>query len=311
VEGVKASLSFMRARFPDWSAEGTSAVLHEVRSGWADAGRTLEALAGIARVEGVSIFEGVEVVGFDLNEGGVASVETTSGSIQCEVVVVAPGPWARDLWRMLNLDDTVRLGESTEPVFHYWGVREGEFLHAEAGLDANAPVVHLDVDRPLISTGDGTMVLESPWGIYFRPSVGGAIACGGLPVALEPEVQLDPYGPSHAVIGQADPSFDRSSSIALAWALARFRDRPHGWQVTSFVAPTCFTPDSYPIVGFVRDNVYVVVDSNHGFKLLALGKLAATEIVNGEPCAELDPFRMDRFSLNATHPTSSSPYPWT
>jgi hypothetical protein len=64
-------------------------------------------------------------------------------------------------------------------------------------------------------------------------------------------------------------------------------------------------------VGFVRDNVYVVVDSNHGFKLLALGKLAATEIVNGEPCAELDPFRMDRFSLNATHPTSSSPYPWT
>ena len=60
----------------------------------------------------------------------------------------------------------------------------------------------------------------------------------------------------------------------------------------------------------MRDNVYVVLDANHGFKLLALGKLAAEELA-GEPVAELEPFRLARFADAAVHPKSASPYPWT
>lgn len=311
IEGARATRSFMRAQFSDWSASGTAAVLQEERGGWADARRTLDALAGIARAEGAVILEGIEVVGFEFESGAVVSVETSGGSIRCEIVVVAPGPWARDFWRMLELDETVPCEGGSEPVFHYWGVREGEFLHADAAFDPNAPVVHLDVDQPLVSPEDGATVLHAPWGIYFRPSLAGAIACGGLPVPMPSDVALDPYGPSHQEVGRGDPSFDRSSALALAWALARFRDRPNAWRVTSFVAPTCFTPDSYPIVGFARDNAYVIVDSNHGFKLLALGQLAAAEIVDGSPRPELDPFRAGRFSVSAVHPSSASPYPWT
>jgi hypothetical protein len=61
----------------------------------------------------------------------------------------------------------------------------------------------------------------------------------------------------------------------------------------------------------VRDNVYAIVDSNHGFKLLALGKLAAAELKTGERPDELEPFGIERFAAEMTHPESSSPYPWT
>ena len=79
---------------------------------------------------------------------------------------------------------------------------------------------------------------------------------------------------------------------------------------SSYGAQTCLTPDSYPVVGFLRENVYAVLDSNHGFKMLALGKLAVTEIL-GKPQPELHAFRLARFATAAFHPASSSPYPWT
>jgi hypothetical protein len=53
-----------------------------------------------------------------------------------------------------------------------------------------------------------------------------------------------------------------------------------------------------------------VLDSNHGFKMLALGKLAAAEL-DGERQAALDAFRLDRFGAGVLHPESASPYPWT
>jgi len=279
-------------RFPDWRATGSAALLHERRSGWADAQTTVEALAGMARSAGARIVEGVEVTGFDR---GI--VETTAGPITCETFVVAPGPWARDAWRLLELPP--RLGD--ERAFHYWQVREGEFAVAGATLDGRGPVIHLDADVAI----DG---LPTPWGIYFRPGIGGGVALGGLPVALDDDCELDPYGPSHPELGSTDAAFDTAVTGALSWALGRFEGA--AWSGGSFAAQTCFTPDSYPIVGVVRENVYAVLDSNHGFKLLALGQLAAAELLGGDEPA-LAPFRVDRFDRAAEHPASASPYPWT
>jgi glycine/D-amino acid oxidase-like deaminating enzyme len=312
--GETASRTYMRQRFADWSATGATAVLHEERSGWADAQRTLTALAGMTRSYGARVLEGVEVLAFEYIGDAVASVVTSHGAVECDVVVIAPGPWARDLWTMLGLATSLDLDTDDGPdradVFHYWLVREGEFHHSRAGLEPRAPVVHLDVDVPLLAE-DGAVLVDSPWGIYFRPGLGGGVACGGLPLPLDEHCPLDPYGPSHVEYGRPDPAFHATTTAALDWALSRFRAREVSWSSTTFAAPTCFTPDSHPIVGFVRENVYALLDSNHGFKLLALGKLGAAEIVSGARCAELDPFRMERFSANAVHPVSSSPYPWT
>jgi len=300
----------LRGIFPDWRAEGATASLHEARSGWADAGTTVAALAGMARSAGVRIVEGVEVTGFELTDGAVTGVETTAGPIACEAVVVAPGPWARDLWRMLALPDEIRVGEGLQPAFHYWQVREGEYGHERETLDPQAPVVHLDADVPLVSLQDGSILQRAPWGIYFRPGLGGGIACGGLPLALETDCVLDPYGPSHPELGATSAAFDETMTTSLTWALGRFGDTNAGWTSSSFAAPTCFTPDSYPIVGFVRENAYAVLDSNHGFKMLALGKLAAGELL-GDEAPELAAFRLGRFAEAALHPVSASPYPWT
>jgi hypothetical protein len=147
-----------------------------------------------------------------------------------------------------------------------------------------------------------------PWGIYFRPGLGGGVAVGGLPLALDPDCELDPYGPSHPQLGATDPAFDGAVTGALTWSLARFEHST--WTGTTFAAQTCFTPDSYPVAGFVRDGVYAVLDSNHGFKLLALGRLAASELLGATEPA-LEPFRLERVSAAALHPVSASPYPWT
>jgi methylglutamate dehydrogenase subunit A len=294
--GPDPTRAHMLGLFPDWRAAGSTAALHEARSGWADASTTLAALAGMARSVGVRIVEGVEITGFDGK-----TVETTAGSIACEALVVAPGPWARDVWQLLDLPLTLDVAGETRRPFHYWQVREGEFSAAGAALDPRDPVVHLDADAPV----DG---LPVPWGIYFRPGISGGVALGGLPLALDADCELDPYGPSHPELGATDSAFDGAVTGALSWALSRFDGAP--WSGTSFAAQTCFTPDSYPIAGFVCDGVYALLDSNHGFKLLALGQLAARELL-GEQQPALAPFRLDRFAGAPLHSASASPYPWT
>lgn len=110
--------------------------------------------------------------------------------------------------------------------------------------------------------------------------------------------------------GVTSPAFDRALTSTLAWALGRFEGEHEGWSCTSGASPTCFTPDSYPMVGFVREGAYAVLDSNHGFKMLALGKLAAAELLGAE-APELAAFRLERFAAAELHPVSASPYPWT
>lgn len=300
VRGEAAVEATMRGLYPDWRATGSAALLHETRSGWADAGTTVAALAGMARAAGVAIVEGVEVTGI-----GDAAVETTAGPIRCEATVLAPGPWARELWRLAGLPATLEVAGKSRPAFHYWQVREGEYEHAVERLDARAPVVHLDADVPVSAH------LPDHWGIYFRPGLGRGVAVGGLPLALADDCELDPYGPSHPELGQTTPEFDEAMTAALCWTLGRFDGPPASWMCTSGASQTCFTPDSYPIVGWLRDGVYGVLDSNHGFKMLALGELAAEELVTGSEAASLEAFRLERFASAELHPASASPYPWT
>jgi len=131
-----------------------------------------------------------------------------------------------------------------------------------------------------------------------------------LPLPLDPDCELDPYGPSHPELGTTTRGFDEAVTRAMSWALGRFDGAFDSWTCSSYGAQTCFTPDSYPVVDFLRENVYAIFDSNHGFKMLALGKLAAAEIL-GRRQSELDAFRLSRFAVGALHPASSSPYPWT
>jgi hypothetical protein len=59
-----------------------------------------------------------------------------------------------------------------------------------------------------------------------------------------------------------------------------------------------------------RENVYVIADSNHGFKMIGVGELVAAELL-GEKRALLEPFRFARYAAGRLHPVSNSPFPWS
>ena len=59
-----------------------------------------------------------------------------------------------------------------------------------------------------------------------------------------------------------------------------------------------------------RENVHIIADSNHGYKMIGVGKLVAEEVL-GEKSKLLEPFRFSRFVEGKLHPTSNSPFPWS
>jgi glycine/D-amino acid oxidase-like deaminating enzyme len=293
VVGADACREYLTWSWPDWEAP-VEALLHERRGGWADAMQTVRHLAAQARAAGVEIREGVEVLGF---EDGRAL--TSEGPIEYETLLLATGPWAGAL---LNLE------------LRYMKAQEGEFTLAGPGLSGRAggeaPVIHLDQTLPLMSDRDGRVLVDGPWGIYFRMGrTGTGITGGGLPVMLD-QIELDPYGPDNPEHA-AEPAFEEFFTSGLACAMRRFRGHAEDWRVTAAGGVIGHTADNYPICDWVADGVYAIVDSGHGFKTLAIGWLAAGEIARGAADPRLEPFRAARFERGEPLAASKGPYPWT
>jgi glycine/D-amino acid oxidase-like deaminating enzyme len=312
VTGDDGCREYLTWTWPDWEAP-VAALLHERRGGWADSLQTVRHLAARARAAGARIREGVEVTGFERSGDRVLAVSTGEGPVPCEAVVAAAGPWAGGLWRLLGLDPHVEVRAERRPLLQYWKAQEGEFTLAGVGLSGRAggeaPVVHLDQSQPLRSDRDGTVLVDGPWGIYFRMGrTGEGITGGGMPVLLD-DCELDPYGPDnpeHAV----EPAFRELFTSGLAAALRRFRGHAADWRMSAAGGIVAHTPDNYPVCDWVLENVYAIVDSGHGFKTLAVGRLAA-EDVSGPREPRLEPFRLERFARGELHAASKGPYPWT
>ena len=71
-----------------------------------------------------------------------------------------------------------------------------------------------------------------------------------------------------------------------------------------------FTPDNVPVFDYVADNAWVIADSNHGFKMIGVGKLTAQMLVHGDKPDELKPFTLDRYRTGATFGDRNSNCPW-
>src|SRR5215211_407761 len=220
VVGAERGHEYLSWTWADWDAP-VEALLHERRGGWADAMQTVRHLADRARAAGVEIREGVEVVGFE----GVERVLTSAGPLACEALVLAAGPWAGSLGQLVGL----------ELELSYMKAQEGEFALPGAALSGRAggeaPVVHLDQTLPLRSDRDGRVLVDGPWGIYFRMGrTGTGVTGGGLPVMLDAP-QLDPYGPldnpGHAV----EEDFEEFLTSGLAAAMRRFRGHSGEWRL--------------------------------------------------------------------------------
>ena len=325
IEGEADSLAYMKGFFGDWQAQGITSVLHEKPGGYANNSLAMQGLANMARDKGVTLQGNTEVTGFVRDAAGaVTAVETSQGRIQCEQVVIGAGPWAKQFWDMLELPNQVDIKgadgtlHTDVPMWIYWSLQEGtlgvdpDFLKTDAGH--MPPVIHVDSTAPLYSTTDGALVTDQMWGIYYKPDFHfGGIQGGAAPFPIErsaEEVSVDPYGPK-------SPEFIVGESFAEMWvsALAHCQKRFEGKVPLFKKEPSggigAFTPDSFPVFDRVCDNVMFLADSNHGYKMLGVGKLVAEELLSGQRDALLKPFRLARYAEGDLHPTSNSPFPWS
>ncbi|TCK26795.1 NAD(P)/FAD-dependent oxidoreductase [Pseudonocardia endophytica] len=322
VEGVDACNAYMREIFADWQAPGISILLHEKRGGYANNTLSLAGLAGMVREAGVRIETGVSVTGFERDGGRVGAVVTDQGTVACDAVVVAVGPWVRDIWSMLGLPETITVQDGgvdhpDRPMWTYWALQEGtlevdpeEFTDNRGGFP---PVVHVDSDAPLHDDTDGSLVTDAMWGIYYKPDFHfGGVQGGASPERIDRPagtVAVDPYGPASPEF-TVDDSFVRMWTSALAACHKRFERKRGLYSTEPSGGIGAFTPDSFPVFDTFRGNAYVIADSNHGYKMLGVGELVARELL-GEHQPLLEPFRFDRYRTGDLHPTSHSPFPWS
>jgi len=324
IEGEKDSLTYMRGLFDDWQAQGITSVLHEKRGGYANNTASIYGLARKAEAEGVRIVTGLKVVGFRKDgAGAVTAVETERGPISCDSVIVGVGPWVKQIWDMLELPAAIEVKgrdgrlHRDVPMWVYWSLQEGTL-----GVDPNyqktndgrmPPVIHVDTDAPLRSDVDGSLITDRMWGIYYKPDFNfGGVQGGAMPYRIETdpaEVAVDPYGPESPDFIVGD-DFAHMWCSALAFCQKRFEGQIGRYKKEPSGGIGCFTADSFPVFDRFCQNVYVIADSNHGYKMIGVGKLVADDIV-GAGAELLEPFRFSRFAAGRLHPTSHSPFPWS
>jgi glycine/D-amino acid oxidase-like deaminating enzyme len=325
IEGGADCAAYMREIFDDWQAQGITSVLHEKKGGYANNTAALYGLASKAEAKGVRILTGVTVTGFTRSQtsGAVSAVVTDKGEIACDQLVIAVGPWVAKFWDMLELPKAVDIkgpdGQvlADVPMWRYWCLEEGvlgvdpDFQKTNSG--DLPPVIHVDSDQPLISDVDGSVITEEMWGIYYKPDFHfNGVQGGAMPYKVErpvDEVAIDPYGPDSPEF-IVDANFAHMWCSALAFCQKRFEGQIGKFRKEPSGGLGCFTPDSFPVFDRFCENVYVIADSNHGYKMIGVGKLVAEELLHGKS-ALLEPFRLSRYAEGKLHPTSNSPFPWS
>ena len=324
IEGEADCTKYMKGLFDDWQAKGITSVLHEKKGGYANNLASMKGLAAKATNEGVRIIPGIKVTGFKYGSGGaISAVETDSGVIRTDYVIVGVGPWVKTVWDMLDLPKTIiikgRDGEvhSGIPMWAYWCLQEGTLgVDPAAGLLNDGrmpPVLHVDTDVALYSDIDRSLITNEIWGIYYKPDFSMAGVQGG---AMPYKIQTDPDNVKVDPYGTASPEFVVGDDFAQMWcsALAFCQKRYEGKYPLYRKEPSggigALAPDSFPVFDVFRQNCYIIADSNHGYKMIGVGKLVAQEVL-GQKSAILEPFRFSRYAEGRLHPVSHSPFPWS
>ena len=318
----KDAKTFLKEIWPDFRTDGIDVVLHEKISGYAGTRQAVAGLAQKCRDHGVRILSGVEVQGYDTTSGRVSAVKTNKGEIRCDAVIWGLGAWTPKHWAMLGKPDSVEAryadGETQKKdMWTYWRLLEGEVYTPDfqyrTAADRDPPVLHVELmNTPLVDQMTGKELSDNVY-IYWkngaermdRPGVQG----GTMPIKIGPKAKTEPYGHANDEY-QADAWFADYMTSAMGQLMGRFekcrplfRERRNG-------GIGAFTPDNVPIFDWVAPNVYMIADSNHGFKMTGVGKLVAQMLVGGNRVSELMPFALDRFQKGKTFGKSNSHCPW-
>jgi methylglutamate dehydrogenase subunit A len=313
----------LKAIWPDFNTEKTHCVLHERPSGYAGTHMAVWGLDQKCRQWGVQRVFGAEVTGYDMQGGRARAVHTSMGDIRAEVVVIAPGAWLPMHWDWLGMPNTIDMHypdggvETAQDMWTYWRLLEGE-VYLDKASDfrtadgKDSPVLHVELmDTPVVAE-DGRHISDQfyMYTRYAAERVGVPGLQGGtVPIKMGPKAEVEPYGHLNDLY-QADDWFADYYCATLSYLFGRFKGVRGQFKERRNGGIGAFTPDNVPIFDFVKDNVFMMADSNHGFKMIGAGNLAAQALVTGNKPADLVPFSMDRYAKGATFGDRNSNSPW-
>jgi len=318
----KDAREFLTGIWPDFRPHSTEVVLHEHLSGYAGTAQTVEGLAEMCNRYGVQLFSGVEVTDYRMSGDEVSAVHTNRGDISAEAVFLCVGAWMPLHWDMLGLPQTLDVGYADgsrvdgKDMWTFWRLEEGEVYYDGPYYTANGlnpPVLHVELmNTPVVDPVTGTKHGDSVYGYWKngtermdRPGIQG----GGLPKMLGPDARIEPYGHANDEY-QADAEFADYLTSVMGMFMERFEGIRPNFRNRRNGGIGAFTPDNVPILDWIKPNVYMIADSNHGFKMTGIGKLVAQEVAGSEHVPELEPFRFDRYGRGHAFGSGVTNSPW-
>ena len=317
--GREAS-NFLKSIWPDFKTEGVDVALHEHISGYAGTRQTIRGLAQKCFDHGVRILSGVNVMDYVVEGGQVAKIVTDKGEIACDLVVWGLGAWTPLHWAKLGQPErlTCRYANGTvleKDMWTYWRLLEGEVYDDRPYLTAgglNPPVLHVEkMSTPVVDEATGRELRNYTY-LYFKNGNErmdrAGLQGGTVPVKLGPRAAVDPYGHANDEY-QAEAEFADYLCAGMAQTMSRFEGIRPNFRERRNGGIGAFTPDNVPVFDWVLPNVYMIADSNHGFKMLGAGKLVARYLM-GESVPDLTPFAFARYAEGRTYGSTNSHSPW-
>jgi sarcosine oxidase subunit beta len=230
------------------------------RDGIADPNGVTMGFAKAAQGLGVRIERDTQVTGIGIEQGRVARVETTRGSIATPVVVNAAGPHAREVGRMAGVDVPV------DPYRRHIFIAQASVSGTE-GFPASRIMV-IDFETTFYFHREGSGVL---FGMGDR----------GEPSTFDTTVRWDFLEEVTPIAVRRLPAL-ADASISHAWA-GLYEMTPDG---NPIIGPAREVPGLFLINGF----------SGHGFQHSpAAGRILADVIAGGSAGMDLAPFALERF----------------
>jgi sarcosine oxidase subunit beta len=252
----------VRGLWPAAHLDDFAAFAYEPRSGYGDAYQLGMAYAELARRNGAMIRRHTPVTGLTTTPVGIELA--TGERLGADLVVLAAGPWSRELAATVGLELPIQ-------------PQREQIVLVRPGRDS---LSHCPVFGDLVSLQ------------YIKPEASGELLWGNA----------DHTDPQYADPDHYSNAFD--SEVAAEKMAHRLPHLPDPQITGGYAGIYDVTPDFNPIIDRVDDGLFVAAGfSGHGFKISpAVGRLVADMVVDGAPGIPhvyAHDFRLSRFADGA------------
>ncbi len=290
----------------------------ESSAGCIDAERTLEAFSSLARNKGAIIRTGTAVEEILVEGGRIRGVRTSEGTIDCEQVVIAAGPWSGELLAGLGLDYPL-VATRTEHLFvcrskanNTPEQEDPKFgMHGPEGSGATTWISREELHAALAACGDteeepkSSPATNAAHPVLIDPQIGFYARCE----PLHRRASLGRFGYTEgAEVARPDELDERVSDEFKSWGMAALRKRLPTYEdlqeIGAEAAMYTMTPDAQAMIGPIPEveGLFIVSGfSGHGFKLAPSVGEGVAQMLLGQPVSAFEPdfFLPTRFEAGA------------